>query len=41
MILVASSTWIDYFNGRLTRESDSDFLPMVEHPGPVPEILPQ
>ena len=40
MILVDPSTWIDYVNGRLTRESDRDFLPTVEHPRPVPEILP-
>jgi len=26
MILVASSAWIDYFKGQLTRESDRDTL---------------
>ena len=39
MIPVDCSVWIDYVNDRLTRESDRDVVPMVEHPGLVPEIL--
>jgi predicted nucleic acid-binding protein len=40
MIIVDSSVWIDYFNGRdvpevatLDRFSDKDFIPFVEHLG--------